>query len=367
MDKFFYRPTGFQDEENTKRQEYLDTMELKSRALKEIDSIDSEPYTMKSFQRREELLEVIKECNRKLNSLSIYKPVDSGRTMINNIDFIMDSDELLRLICDKNSISNSMERDKKSIQRYLDGKKVNQYKEFMYQESVGRNNVNPNAIQEAVDSKGSSDAFTISNTGIEPEKASDINYRITLRNSNNLRNDDVLAFIKIFQNEAVKRNIYIRCKVRFEESDGIIFYVDKNNLLEIVKLLEDLKDERKYGEKVLNAIENFGNPQPFSATIGEDGYYSIAMHGAEPYDTRITSTLGGGLIHTFNQYMDICLNYVYDKLMKKYRNDISKITVDEFYKELIEYHKTRMRTEEEIPLWMNNRIYKEINQRGLSR
>ena len=367
MDKFFYRPTGFQDEENTKRQEYLDTMELKSRALKEIDSIDSEPYTMKSFQRREELLEVIKECNRKLNSLSIYKPSESDRTVINNINFINNSDELLKLLCENNSILNNMMRDKESIKRYLDGKKNNKYKEFMYQESNGRNNVDPNMIQNTVDPTKSSDAFIISNTGIEPEKASDINYRITLRNSNNLRNEDVLAFIKTFQNEALKRNIYIRCKVRFEESDGIIFYVDKNNLLEIVKLLEDLKDERKYGEKVLNAIENFGNPQPFSATIGEDGYYSIAMHGAEPYDTRITSTLGGGLIHTFNQYMDICLNYVYDKLMKKYRNDISKITVDEFYKELIAYHKTRMRTEEEIPLWMNNRIYKEINQRGLSR
>ncbi|MBQ6285862.1 MAG: hypothetical protein IJK67_06135 [Bacilli bacterium] len=367
MDKFFYRPTGFQDEEDTKRKEYLDTMDLKSRALKEIDTIDSKPYTMKSFERREELLEIIKECNRKLNSLSIYKPVDSGRAMINNIDFIMDSEELLKLIFDKNSISNSKEKDKRSIQRYLDGKRTNQYKEFMYQESKGKNDVNPDMIQEVIDPTKSSDAFIISDAGVEPENVADVNYRVTLRNSNNLRNEDVLAFIEAFQNEAVKRKIYIRCKVRFEESDGIIFYVDKNNLLEIVKLLEDLKDEKKYGKKVLNAIENFGNPQPFAAILGEDGYYSIAMHGAEPYNTRIKSSLGGGLIHTFNQYMDICLDYVYGILMNKYRNDSSKITVDEFYKELIAYHKKRMGTEEEIPLWMNNRIYNEINSIGLHR
>ena len=367
MDKFFYRPTSFQDDEESKKKEYLDAMELKSRALKEIDNIDSKPYTMKTYERREELLDIIKECNRKLNSLSAYKPVESSRSIRNNFQSINDSNELLDYICNRNSIANTAQRDKESINRYLDSKRNNRFKEFMYQESKGRNNVNPGIIQASVDPTESSDAFIISTTGVEPEKAADVNYRITLRNSNILKNEDVLAFIKAFQNEALRRNIYVRCKVRFEESDGIIFYIDKNNLLGIVILLEDLKDEKRYGEKVLNAIENFGKPQPFAATIGDNGYYSIAMHGAEPYGIRIKSSLGGGLIHTFNQYMDICLNYVYDKLMKKYGNDGSKINVDEFYKELIAYHKTRMCTEEEIPLWMNNRIYKDIHSRGLSR
>lgn len=257
-----------------------------------------------------------------------------------------------------------MERDKKNIQKFLECEKNNLYRNFMYEESKAENNVNPLNVQYSVDSTKSSDAFIISNTGKEPEQVSDINYRITLRNSNNLKEEDVLSFIQTFQSEALKRNIYARCKILFEQSDGIIFYVDKNNLLETTRLLEDLKDENTYGIGVTNAIKSFGNPQPFSAILSDNSYYSIAMHGVES-NSKLKTTLGGGLVKTFNGYMDDCLEFVYNKLLTRYNNDINKINIDEFYKELITYHKSRMDVGEEIPLWMNNRIYDDLNSKKL--
>ncbi len=236
----------------------------------------------------------------------------------------------------------------------------------MYEESKSRNDINPLTLQYSVDSTKSDDSFVISNTGNEPGKVSDINYRITLRNSDTLKEEYVLSFIQTFQSEALRRNIYAKCKILFEQSDGIIFYVDKNNLLETAKLLEDLKDENTYGHKVTNAIKNFGDPQPFSATISDEPYYAIAMHGVES-NSKLRATRGGGLVKTFNGYMDECLEFIYNKLLAKYGNDINRINVDEFYKELINYHKNRMNVGEEIPLWMNNRIYDDLYSKNLLR
>ncbi len=92
--------------------------------------------------------------------------------------------------------------------------------------------------------------------------------------------------------------------------------------------------------------------------------HSIVPHGFEPLlDSKIRSTLGGGLIHTFNSYIDEAMRKVFNKLMLKYGSDINKITVDEFYRELILYHANRMNVGEVIPLWVNNRIYRELNLR----
>jgi hypothetical protein len=283
----------------------------------------------------------------------------------NHLENVYDPNELLEILYDENSLYNNMGKDLKSIQEFIEGKKNNKYREFMYEESTAKNNVNANLIQSYVDPTRSSDAFIISDTGNMPEEVSDVSYRVTLRNSDGLKNEDVLSFIQAFKNEAQKRETYIRCKVRFNESDGIIFYTDKENLLETVKLLEDLKDEKTYGPNVTNAIKNFGKPQPFSATLGDDSYYSIAMRGVES-NSRLKSTLGGGLLRTFNEYMDDSLEFAYDKLLSKYGNDPSKINAGELYKEMITYHANRMGVGEAIPLWMNNRMYDDLNSKNRS-
>ena len=186
-----------------------------------------------------------------------------------------DPDELLEIIYDENSIYNNRDRDLKSIQEFIDSKKDNNYIHFMHLQSLGENNnVDPFTVQYSVDPTRSSDAFIISQTGSKPENDYSVKYRITIRNSDKLRQEDVLAFIQAFQKEAQSRETYIRCKVLFNDSDGIIFYTDIDNLSKTIKILEDLKDESKYGSKVTNAIKNFGGPQPFSATLSNDSYYS---------------------------------------------------------------------------------------------
>ena len=180
------------------------------------------------------------------------------------------------------------------------------YVNFMYEEAVASNDVNPLQIQYSVDPTKSADAFIISDAGIAVPSTF-LNYRLTLRNSPNLKNEDESIY-----------KIYVEtiCKVLFEMSDGIIFYVDKNNLFGVVKLLEDLKNREVYGNKVANAIKNFGHTQPFSATLDDDSYYSIAPHGFEPpVNSKIKSTLGGGLIHTFNSYFDEAMQKIYKKVL----------------------------------------------------
>ncbi len=202
--------------------------------------------------------------------------------------------------------------------------------------------------------------------GRDPPNDSDVNYRLVLRNSPSLKSEDVIAFLQAFQNEAQKRRTYIRCKVRLDQSDGIILYTDIENLLEAVKILEGLRNEQKYGNKVNNAIRNFGGPQPFSATLGDNPYYSIAMRGVEPSSSRIKSSLGGGLLKTFNQYVDEVLEFSYKRLLEKNGNDANKIIAIELYEEMLAYHTQKMDVGEKIPLWMNNRIYKELKSKKYS-
>lgn len=393
MNSYFNKPSNFDLKNENKSEDYIKASDLKNKALEEIEYIDSMQYTDESLKRRDDLVELINKCNRlmmlqsykrlhnvKLSNPEIENELNSfdklealynqknksfnSRLVRSNIDDISNSTELLEMLYNQNSIYNNMSRDKKSIEDFLNSKKNKKYENFMYEESSAKNNVNSLEVQRSVDSSKSSDAFIISDAGNKPQNVSDVNYRITLRNSNSLNNEDILAFIQTFKNEALKREIYVRCKVLFEQSDGIIFYVDKDNLLETAKLLEDLKDTDTYGEKVTNAIKNFGNPQPFSATLNDNSYYSIAMHGVKPESSRLKSTLGGGLAVTFNGYMDECLRVTYNKLLKKYDNDINKINVNEFYKEMITYHANRMGVGEAIPLWMNDRMYDDLNSKS---
>ena len=279
---------------------------------------------------------------------------------------IQDSDELLEMLYDENSIENIMGRDLKSLEEYIEAKRHSDVNDYMYREPASSNAEDSYIIQSAVDPTRSVDAFSISGTGVVPPNDSDVNYRLVLRNSPSLKSEDVIAFLQAFQNEAQKRRTYIRCKMRLDQSDGIILYTDIENLLEAVKILEGLRNEQKYGNKVNNAIRNFGGPQPFSATLGDNPYYSIAMRGVEPSSSRIKSSLGGGLLKTFNQYVDEVLEFSYKRLLEKNGNDANKITAIELYEEMLAYHTQKMGVGEKIPLWMNNRIHKELKSKKYS-
>ncbi len=279
---------------------------------------------------------------------------------------IQDSDELLEMLYEKNNVYSNTGRDLQIIKEYIEAQKNGANRSFMYREPASSNAEDSYIIQSAVDPTRSVDAFNISATGNMPENDSDVNYRIVLRNSSSLIKEDVISFIQAFQSEAQKRKTFIRCKVRPDQSDGIIFYTDKENLLEAVRILEYLKIAQEYGVEVSNAIRNFGRPQPFSATLDDNSYYSIAMRGVEPTSSRIKSSLGGGLLKTFNQYVDEVLEFSYRRLLEKNGNDANKITAIELYEEMLAYHTQKMGVGETIPLWMNNRIHKELKSKKYS-
>jgi hypothetical protein len=357
----FQRPTSFSSDKETKS---VLINNMKNKALNQINEIDRHPYTLESMTKRKELSKIVRDCDSMLTMTTVNQNTDNKLESV-DLGSMQNSDELLEYLVSKNSPQNNKDRDLQSIQKYINGKRNNTFNNFMYEESVARNGVNPMDVQYSVDPSKSSDAFIISGVGEKPLNESAINYRITLRNGAGLNNNDVKAFMQTFQREAQKRNIYVRCKVLFEQSDGIVFYVDKNNLLEIVKLLEDLKNANVYGQEVTNAINNFGAVQPFSATMDKDSYYGIAMHGAES-SSRLISTRGGGLASTFNQYMDSSLNNAYNSLLAKYGNDASKITAEELYNYIMINHRDRMHVEGDIPLWMNNRIYNDLGSKKMS-
>ena len=189
-------------------------------------------------------------------------------------------------------------------------------------------------------------------------------YRVTIKNSSKLNYEDATAFTKTLFEELEKRGVGFAYKNHWE-SDAIILYVDENQLLDTVKVLEDLKDGTKYGQSVVNAINNFGLPISFGATISSNPYYGISMaHGEGRYGvvSKIKTSWGNvGEGATFNVYtQSVLFKNAYDNLLSKYNGNVDAITVDEMYDEILKLHREYMfgkGSTENIPLWMNRRNY----------
>ena len=149
-------------------------------------------------------LKISKNLQNKQNNL-FYRPTDLDESVNDDINY-EDVDLFLKMLYEKNDIKNSKPRDINYIKQYLDGKKIYGYRNFMYEEAKSKNDIDVVSLLNEVDPSHSADAFVISNSGIEPDKFNtSLNYRITLRNSSNLKNEDVLEFIKVFKEEANKR------------------------------------------------------------------------------------------------------------------------------------------------------------------
>ena len=189
-------------------------------------------------------------------------------------------------------------------------------------------------------------------------------YRVTIKNSSKLNYEDATAFTKTLFEELEKRGVGFAYKNHWE-SDAIILYVDENQLLDTVKVLEDLKDGTKYGQSVVNAINNFGLPISFGATISSNPYYGISMaHGEGRFGvvSKIKTSWGNvGEGATFNVYtQSVLFKNAYDNLLSKYNGNVDAITVDEMYDEILKLHREYMfgkGSTENIPLWMNRRNY----------
>ena len=200
---------------------------------------------------------------------------------------IHNSDELLDALYDSNSMKNNEARDKKIVQKYLDAEKAGKRTEdFMFQQGHTNYNVGDVIVDNTVhtDSWGSvisGDPHYYTSAELKAMGRGQADYRITFKNSTEITADEGIAFVNTFVEEANKRGLNLTAK-NLWESDALILYLEQSELADTVELLEDLKSNPKYGKLVNDATKHFGEVQPFSATVGEDSYYGIAMGQQEP-------------------------------------------------------------------------------------
>lgn len=285
-----------------------------------------------------------------------------------NIDMLSSSDELIEELMKRNSISNNEIRDKEAILNYLNLRNSGFNSAHYYFEG---NNSN---MDTAKASKYGDEAGVMI-SGVErrysPEELSmrgKFDYRITMRGSNKMTTEEALAFTDTLVREARLRHLNVRMKDPWTH-DAVILYVYQDELLEVVKLLEELRNSHKYGDLVESATNHFGKIIPYSATVNDEAYYGISMaHSELRYNDsprRLMGSYGGGFGDTFGSYIEnVCLNKTYDELISKYHGDKNKITVNEMYQGLIIKHKNYMlgNSESDIPLWMNRRNYMDAKK-----
>ena len=281
-----------------------------------------------------------------------------------NLAELRDSDELIAKLMATNSLTANERRDKMAIQRYLELKKQGiKSMHYYFPQPNAKMNIFE-AIQYGDESGMMISGHEKAYTPLELQSRGKFDYRITMRGSSEIITEEAKAFTNAVVSEANKRNLNIRMKDPWTH-DAVILYIDKEELLETVKMLEDLKDATRYGELVSRATQHFGPTIAFGAVVNSDNYYGISMahselqYGREP--SKLMGSYGGGFGNTFGRYMeDECLDKAYDELSSKYNGDISRITVDEMYPMIIKKHREYMlgdKANDDIPLWMNRRNY----------
>jgi hypothetical protein len=291
-------------------------------------------------------------------SISLEKSgIDTGDI---NLSLVSDSDELISKLVNSNSLYANESRDKESIARYIELRKMGFRSMHYYFEGAGSNmDVSKASRYDGGAVISGEEHFTQE----ELKNRGKYDYRITMRGSSKTSTEEALAYVDSLIREANNRNLNLRMKDQWAH-DAVILYVNQEELLATVKMLEDLKTDTSYGTLVQDAIKHFGPVMPFSATISKDSYYGIGMaHSEGQYgktESKLRGFYGGNYGNTFGGYVeDICLEPTYDSLLAKYNGDASKITVDEMYNGAVNRHKMYMlgNTNENIPLWMNRRNY----------
>lgn len=287
-----------------------------------------------------------------------------------NIDLnsIKNSHELLEKLLKTNSLAMNEARDKEAIKIFLLHMELNLGSPHYYFPNKNKNMDYSKACKYGDESgmqiSGSKSAGRSSNM----DNRGNWDYRITMRGSHFTTPEEALAFTDTLVQEANKRGLNIRMKDPWTH-DAVILYINKDELLDVVRMLEDLKDESKFGSLVSQAIKHFGPTMAYSARVSDDSYYGISMaHSEGEYGeegSRLKGSYGGNPRDTFGSYIEkMCLMPAYHELYNKYFGDISKISADEMYERVIRNHKKYMLgfpfAEEDLPLWMNRRNYQEF-------
>ena len=291
-----------------------------------------------------------------------------------NLDEFRNSDELIAKLMITNSLVANEKRDKMMIQKYLELKSHGIKSMHYYFPQPNANMDIKKAVQYGDESGIMISGHEKQYTPQELSSRGKFDYRITMRGSSEMVTEEARAFTNAVVKEANRRNLNIRMKDPWTH-DAVILYIDKEELLETVKMLEDLKDIDKYGELVSGATKHFGPTIAFGAVVNDDNYYGISMahselrYGREP--SKLMGSYGGGFVSTFGRYIeDECLDKVYNELLVKYNGDISKITVDEMYPMVVKKHREYMlgdKANDNIPFWMNRRNYLDAKNMHFSK
>ena len=368
----------------------LNAINEKINSLSENDSLRNELISQKDKlieKQQQEISDIENTAREKLqkvfSELNIEEKAESSSEELidinnekpfivpgsHNIDLsqIHSSEELIDVLTQTNSLEANEQRDKENLAYFIEfaNKNPSNIDVMYFDDRVSRCNQSEIIVNSTFNDNGS--GITIS--GINHKKIlpdgwynyrAAFDYRITMRNSSNMNPHDAISYINTLVEEANKRGLNLRAK-NYWEQDAFILYLQKGDLLETVKMLEDLKDSSKYGTEVSRATQSFGAPAPFGATISDTPYYTVTMSHYEDKHNNILSSTYGKAGDTFNGYIGSVFKNTYDKMLEKYNGDTSKITVDEFYDFMYEEHKKIMniQRDENIPFWMNERNYRE--------
>ena len=180
-------------------------------------------------------------------------------------------------------------------------------------------------------------------------------YRITIQNSNLIKYEDVVNFIREFHR---KTNGMPYClKLRPGDSDLLILYVKATDLSKTVNILDSISNE---------LTKNFGVRKPFTVSMDYNSFYGISSYVYNSV-TRFQGDLKrGGRTHSV--HTGDLLDKAYNNLYMKYNSDISKITNIEMYEEMLRLHKLHFGFDvnENIPLWMNKDNYELCKVNGIN-
>ena len=185
----------------------------------------------------------------------------------------------------------------------------------------------------------------------------DYDYRISLQNSDKIKDSDIIEFINAFNVKSKNVNLKYGIKIKPNEQDLIIIYLTKDDLEKIISILEDLKTN--------DITKKFGKRKPFTVGLDDKSYYGISMGSTK---TQTTSRFKNNMMSkriemgkTMTEYSGYLIDKAYESLLNKY-NNIEKINAEELYQEMHNIHNMyyNFNKEDNVPLWMNENIKRSM-------
>ena len=266
--------------------------------------------------------------------------------------------------------------DRQCIETFLDWKKSNPQtkSEFLYfYKPDGEISAETrNYIASKTFEDGSSGQLIGKGEGTNQKVKSDC--RIIFTTSSKINPENMIEWINALNNELKNNGITARAKQGDTGPDAFILYLNDKDLDSVVKILDNLKSDQKYGKKVNDATLEFGRTKAFAAPVSESSYYALASDHLEYYTTdsfnnHIPYNVGGEILSpgylAYTSAMSFYLNEAYNTSLEYHNGDASMITADEIYNNMKLLKKDLLTSKygvpenADIPLWMSAVTYSD--------